>query len=113
MEAGDNSDTLKAPLSFSMMQNNQFVFLQVNLDAKEFNEAQAEPELIVVPSALGNQEEDKEAVTAEEATPTSEAAVTEEPAEGDVAEGTSGRRLDFYAAPYMLKLMLEQDLIPV
>ena len=44
------SGALRPPLSFSFMQNDQFVFMQINLDKKEFNEAQAEPEIVVISS---------------------------------------------------------------
>ena len=38
-QSNNVTEGLKAPVSFSMMQNNQFVFLQINLDVKEFNQA--------------------------------------------------------------------------
>ena len=44
-----SNGALKAPLSFILMQNDQCIFLQINLDKKEFNEAQTEAELIVIP----------------------------------------------------------------
>ena len=53
------SAALKAPLSFSMMQNNASIFLQINLDTKEFNEAQAEPELVVVPDDQANDDDEQ------------------------------------------------------
>ena len=33
------NNELKMPVSFSLMQNKECVFLQINLDVKEFNQA--------------------------------------------------------------------------
>ena len=85
---------LKQPASFTLMQNDQFVFLQVNLDVKEFNQAQAEPEVDVVG--------DTHVITGEEVI--QEVAGEESQNENNALEKDSARRLDFYAAPFMLKL---------
>ena len=53
------------PLSFSLQQNDTFVFLQINLDKKEFNAEQAEPELIVTPLEVPEVEEEATPATAE------------------------------------------------
>ena len=57
---------------------------------------------------------DTHSVTTEEVTDeVAEAIEVEEaPVESDAAEKESVRRLDFYAAPYMLKLRFNEDLIP-
>ena len=78
---------LQDPLSFTLMQNEQFVFLQINLDKKEFNPEHAEPEVIVTPldSLLA------EATNGET---------------GELTAVVGGRCIDFFAAPYMLKLCI-------
>ena len=52
-----SSGAVQMPLSFSLQQNDTFVFLQINLDKKEFNAEQAEPELIVTPLEVPTVEE--------------------------------------------------------
>lgn len=99
----------------------------MNLDAKEFNEAQAEPELVVFAEAEhqdGGDGDLAEAVVA----PNGEDAVTanagvsgSSAGEGATNAGDGvddhqiekGRRLNFFAAPYMLKLRFKEDLVPV
>ena len=49
VESNTLSGAIKEPLSFSLMQNKQFVFLQINLDKKEFDATKAEPELVITP----------------------------------------------------------------
>ena len=48
-------DTLQKPQSFSIMQNDSCIFLQINLDTKEFNHNQAEPEVVVSPDSADEQ----------------------------------------------------------
>jgi len=86
MEATHGNGSLKAPVSFSLMQNDQYVFLQVNLDAKEFNAAQAEPEILVTPAEAEEQANNNAAAHAN--------------------NQATGRSVDFFAAPYLLKLRL-------
>ena len=68
------------------------MFLQVNLDKKEFNAEQAEPEVIITPL----DSELADAANNEEVNSTQ----------------LGGRCVDFFAAPYMLKLKLNEDLVP-
>lgn len=117
-QQSNEQQQLKAPLSFSLIQSNQFVFLQINLDKKEFNQAQAEPELVITGDTVSVStaevtESESPATDTPQAEEGKEAATIAKEANVESEVEESARRIDFYAAPYMLKLRLNQDMVPV